>query len=42
MMEVAHQCGYENEVTFRRAFVKHVGVTPQKYIKSQKMGEKRS
>ena len=42
MMEVARQCGYENEVTFRRAFVKHVGVTPQKYIKSQKMGEKRS
>ena len=22
MMEVAHQCGYENEVTFRRAFMK--------------------
>lgn len=42
IMEVAHQCGYENEVTFRRAFVKHAGVTPQKYIKSQKMGEKRS
>ena len=42
MMEVARQCGYENEVTFRRAFVKHMGVTPQKYIKSQRMGEKRS
>ena len=22
MMEVARQCGYENEVTFRRAFMK--------------------
>ena len=22
MMEVEHQCGYENEVTFRRAFMK--------------------
>lgn len=42
MMDVARKCGYENEVTFRRAFVKHVGVTPQQYIKSQKMGEKRS
>ena len=37
MIRVARQCGYENESTFRRVFVKYVGVTPQKYINMKKM-----
>ncbi len=37
MIHVARQCGYENETTFRRVFVKYVGVTPQKYINMKKM-----
>ncbi len=35
MIHVARQCGYET--SFRRAFVKYVGVTPQKYINMKRM-----
>ncbi len=30
---VAQLCGYENEITFKRAFVKHEGMTPREYVK---------
>lgn len=30
---VAQKVGYENEVTFKRAFVKNEGVTPREYVK---------
>lgn len=30
---VAQRVGYENEVTFKRAFVKNEGVTPREYVK---------
>ena len=33
VISVAQKSGYENEVTFKRAFVKYEGDTPRKYIK---------
>lgn len=30
---VAQLCGYENEITFKRAFVKNEGMTPREYVK---------
>lgn len=32
--QVAVQCGFANADTLRRAFVRHVGVTPTEYRKS--------
>lgn len=31
---VAQLCGYENEITFKRAFVKNEGMTPREYVKT--------
>ena len=37
VVEVAKQSGYENEVTFKRAFVKNEGITPREYVKRKRM-----
>lgn len=39
VIEVAQKVGYENEVTFKRAFVKHAGITPREYVKRMKKGQ---
>lgn len=36
VLKVAKECGYENEVTFKRAFVKHEGITPRAFLKEKK------
>lgn len=36
VIDVASQSGYENEITFKRAFVKYEGVTPREYVKRRK------
>lgn len=36
VIAVAQKVGYENEVTFKRAFVKHEGMTPREYVKRVK------
>lgn len=37
--QVAGKCGFANADTLRRAFVKHVGVTPAEYRKRYGGGE---
>ena len=37
VLKVAKESGYENEVTFKRAFVKNEGVTPRAYVKQKKL-----
>lgn len=37
VINVGREVGYENEVTFKRAFVKHEGVTPREYLRLLKM-----
>ncbi len=37
VLKIAKECGYENEVTFKRAFVKHKGVTPREYVKKKRL-----
>lgn len=36
VIAVAQKVGYENEVTFKRAFVKNEGITPREYVKRKK------
>lgn len=36
VMDVALKSGYENEITFKRAFLKYEGVTPREYVKHRK------
>ena len=36
VIEVGGKVGYENEVTFKRAFLKHEGMTPREYVKARK------
>lgn len=36
VLAVGQQVGYENEVTFKRAFVKLEGITPREYVKIRK------
>lgn len=38
VIAVAQKVGYENEVTFKRAFVKYAGITPREYVKRIKKG----
>ena len=37
VLEVAKKIGYENEVTFKRAFVKNEGITPREYVKRKRL-----
>lgn len=37
VLKVAKESGFENEVTFKRAFVKNEGITPRAYIKQKKL-----
>ena len=37
VLEVAKASGYENEVTFKRAFVKNEGMTPREYVKRKRL-----
>lgn len=37
VLKIAKECGYENEVTFKRAFVKHKGMTPREYVKKKRL-----
>ena len=34
IIDVAYEVGYNNKVTFNKAFKKHVGKTPSAYIRS--------
>lgn len=36
VIEVGGKIGYENEVTFKRAFLKREGMTPREYVKARK------
>ncbi len=38
ILAVAYECGFNNSVTFNKAFVKFVGITPGKFRKLRKEG----